>query len=52
MGAEVYLEAGDVVARPQKNGLTGGEVVQFEKMSVTGTENVMMAATLAQGEEQ
>ena len=48
MGAEVYLEAGDVVARAPEEGLAGGEV-QFEKISVTGTENVMMAATLAHG---
>jgi UDP-N-acetylglucosamine 1-carboxyvinyltransferase len=48
MGADVYLEAGDVVARAPDAGLTGGEI-QFEKISVTGTENVMMAATLARG---
>ena len=48
MGAEVFLEAGDVVARASKEGLTGGEI-SFEKISVTGTENVMMAATLARG---
>src|SRR5256714_335612 len=48
MGAEVFLEAGDVVARAPENGLTGGDI-SFEKISVTGTENVMMAATLARG---
>ncbi|MGZ5482974.1 MAG: UDP-N-acetylglucosamine 1-carboxyvinyltransferase [Pyrinomonadaceae bacterium] len=48
MGAEVFLEAGDVVARAPQGGLTGGEI-QFEKISVTATENVMMAATLARG---
>ena len=48
MGAEVLLEAGDVVARAPEGGLEGGEI-QFEKISVTGTENVMMAATLARG---
>ena len=47
MGAEVVLEAGDVVARAPR-GLTGAEV-EFQKISVTGTENLMMAATLARG---
>jgi UDP-N-acetylglucosamine 1-carboxyvinyltransferase len=45
MGAEVVLEAGDVIARAP-DGLRGAEI-EFEKISVTGTENVMMAATLA-----
>jgi UDP-N-acetylglucosamine 1-carboxyvinyltransferase len=48
MGAEVFLEAGDVVARAPDDGLKGAEV-NFEKVSVTGTENLMMAATLARG---
>ena len=48
MGAEVFLEAGDVVARAPEGGLTGGEI-EFEKISVTATENVMMAAALARG---
>ncbi|HYX28447.1 MAG TPA: UDP-N-acetylglucosamine 1-carboxyvinyltransferase, partial [Pyrinomonadaceae bacterium] len=48
MGAEVFLEAGDVVARSPEDGLTGAEIV-FNKISVTGTENLMMAATLARG---
>lgn len=48
MGAEVFLEAGDVVARAPEGGLTGGEI-EFEKISVTATENVMMAAVLARG---
>ena len=48
MGAEVVLEAGDVIARAPEGGLLGAEV-EFEKISVTGTENVMMAATLARG---
>jgi UDP-N-acetylglucosamine 1-carboxyvinyltransferase len=48
MGADVFLEAGDVVARAPHEGLVGAEI-QFEKISVTGTENVMMAATLARG---
>jgi len=48
LGAEVFLEAGDVVARAPEEGLTGAEV-NFDKISVTGTENLMMAATLARG---
>jgi len=49
LGAEVVLESGDVVARtPQHAKLTGGEI-HFDKVSVTGTENLMMAATLAKG---
>jgi UDP-N-acetylglucosamine 1-carboxyvinyltransferase len=48
LGAEVYLEAGDVVARAPEEGLTAAEI-HFEKVSVTGTENLMMAATLARG---
>lgn len=48
LGAEVFLEAGDVVARAPKEGLVGAEV-QFDKVSVTGTENLVMAAALARG---
>jgi UDP-N-acetylglucosamine 1-carboxyvinyltransferase len=49
LGAEVRLEAGNVIARAPKGGrLLGGEV-HFDKVTVTGTENVIMAATLANG---
>jgi UDP-N-acetylglucosamine 1-carboxyvinyltransferase len=49
LGAEVKLEAGDVVARaPQDGRLRGAEII-FTKATVTGTENLMMAATLARG---
>ena len=48
MGADVFLEAGDVVARAPEDGLKGAEI-SFDKISVTGTENLMMAATLARG---
>src|SRR5262249_46310272 len=47
LGAEVFLEAGDVVARAP-DGLVGAEI-NLEKISVTGTENLMMAATIARG---
>ncbi|MDQ3062725.1 MAG: UDP-N-acetylglucosamine 1-carboxyvinyltransferase [Acidobacteriota bacterium] len=48
LGATVSLEAGDVIARAPKGRLVGAETF-FEKVSVTGTENVMMAASLARG---
>ena len=48
LGATVSLEAGDVVARAPKGRLVGADI-SFEKVTVTGTENVMMAASLASG---
>src|SRR5438128_2083444 len=48
LGATVSLEAGDVVARAPKGRLIGNNI-DFEKVTVTGTENVMMAAALASG---
>jgi UDP-N-acetylglucosamine 1-carboxyvinyltransferase len=48
LGATVSLESGDVIARAAKGRLVGTEM-EFEKVTVTGTENVMMAASLAQG---
>ncbi len=48
LGATVSLESGDVVARAPKGRLVGS-TVNFEKVTVTGTENVMMAAVLATG---
>src|SRR3954466_7116979 len=48
LGASVSLESGDVVARAPKGRLVGAEL-GFEKVTVTGTENVMMAAALAEG---
>src|SRR5215210_275536 len=49
LGAEVGLESGDVVARAPKGGRLRGGELHFEKVTVTGTENIMMAATLAEG---
>jgi len=46
MGAEIRVEEGYVEARCRR--LRGAEVV-FEKVTVTGTENIMMAACLAEG---
>ena len=47
MGATIEIEHGYVEARAKR--LVGAEV-QFETVTVTGTENVMMAACLADGE--
>src|SRR2546423_2042073 len=49
LGAQVNLEAGYVVARAPKRGRLQGAEVNFDKVTVTGTENLMMAATLAEG---
>ena len=48
LGAEVELRDGYILARAPK-GLAGAEVV-FPKVSVGATENLLMAAALAQGE--
>src|SRR5688500_12912825 len=44
LGAVVSLESGDVIARAPNGRLKGAEL-EFEKVTVTGTENVMMAAS-------
>ena len=50
MGAEIATSHGYIEARAPKGGrLKGGHIV-FEKITVTGTENILMAATLADGE--
>ena len=48
-GAEVKLENGNVVARAPQNGRLHAAEINFAKVTVTGTENLMMAATLARG---
>ena len=47
LGADLRVESGDVVAEAS-GGLRGGEV-SFPRITVTGTENLLMAATLARG---
>lgn len=47
MGAEITVDRGYVDARAQR--LSGAEIY-FDTVTVTGTENIMMAATLADGE--
>jgi UDP-N-acetylglucosamine 1-carboxyvinyltransferase len=49
LGAEVKLEAGNVLASAPADGRLRGAEIDFEKTTVTGTENLMMAATLARG---
>src|SRR5918997_2200726 len=49
LGAEVTLEAGYVVARAPRGHRLVGADVGFQKVTVTGTENLLMAATLARG---
>jgi len=48
-GAQVKLEAGNVVARAPADGRLRAAEIHFNKVTVTGTENLMMAATLAVG---
>ncbi len=47
MGADISLEHGYVDARARR--LHGAEI-NFDRITVTGTENIMAAATLAEGE--
>ncbi|MDX1374822.1 MAG: UDP-N-acetylglucosamine 1-carboxyvinyltransferase [Burkholderiales bacterium] len=46
MGADIRIEHGDMIARAAR--LRGARVV-MDLVTVTGTENLMMAATLAEG---
>ena len=48
MGAHIEVEQGNIVATAGK-GLSGAHIV-FDQVTVTGTENLMMAAVLAEGE--
>lgn len=48
LGAEITLKEGYVNAKAPKGGLQGAEIL-FPKVSVGATENLMMAATLANG---
>src|SRR5256886_745037 len=49
MGAEIVTAHGYIEARAPRGRLQGGHV-KFEKITVTGTENILMAAALADGE--
>ena len=50
MGAEIITSHGYIEARVPNNGRLKGAHIVFEKITVTGTENILMAATLAKGE--
>ncbi len=47
MGASIEVEQGDIIARV--DGKLQGAHIVFDQVTVTGTENLMMAAVLAQG---
>ncbi len=47
MGASIEIKQGYVVAKAKK-GLKGGVII-FDKITVTGSENIIMAAALAKG---
>ena len=49
MGAEIIVEGGYIKARAPEGGLRGAHYF-FDTVSVTGTENILMAATLARGQ--
>jgi UDP-N-acetylglucosamine 1-carboxyvinyltransferase len=49
LGATVSLDSGNVVANAPAGGRLVGADINFEIVTVTGTENVMMAAALAKG---
>jgi len=46
LGAEIHVEGGTIHARAKR--LKGARIV-FDMVTVTGTENILMAATLAEG---
>jgi UDP-N-acetylglucosamine 1-carboxyvinyltransferase len=54
MGAEITTSHGYIEAKAPGNGLKHGRLkgarIVFEKITVTGTENILMAAALADGE--
>jgi UDP-N-acetylglucosamine 1-carboxyvinyltransferase len=50
MGAEISTEHGYIRATVPNGGRLKGTHIVFEKITVTGTENILMAATLAEGE--
>lgn len=50
MGAEIAMSHGYIEAKVPNHGRLKGAHILFEKITVTGTENILMAATLADGE--
>jgi UDP-N-acetylglucosamine 1-carboxyvinyltransferase len=50
MGAQITMSEGYIQAKTPGNGKLKGAHIVFEKITVTGTENILMAAALADGE--
>src|SRR5271154_493275 len=50
MGAEVITKNGYIEAKVPNHGRLKGAHIVFDKITVTGTEDILMAATLADGE--
>jgi UDP-N-acetylglucosamine 1-carboxyvinyltransferase len=50
MGAEITMSHGYIEAKVPNHGRLKGAHILFEKITVTGTENILMAATLAEGD--
>ena len=50
LGAEIRIENGDIFAKTPSGGRLKGAQILMDIPSVTGTENLMMAACLAEGE--
>jgi UDP-N-acetylglucosamine 1-carboxyvinyltransferase len=50
MGAEITMSHGYIEAKVPNFGRLKGAHIVFEKITVTGTENILMAAVLADGE--
>jgi UDP-N-acetylglucosamine 1-carboxyvinyltransferase len=50
MGAEITMSHGYIQAKVPNQGRLKGAHIVFEKITVTGTENILMAAALADGE--
>lgn len=50
MGAEITMSHGYIEAKVPNYGRLNGAHIVFEKITVTGTENILMAAALADGE--
>src|SRR5271155_428076 len=49
MGAEITMSHGYIQAKVPNGGRLKGAHIAFEKITVTGTENILMAAALADG---
>jgi len=50
MGAEIHTAHGYIEARAPRGGRLRGARISFDKITVTGTENILMAAVLAAGD--